>query len=167
MEHSTLTITGEASGPHVERAQFIGHVMQLAARTAHHNSVPLQVLADRALTAHSLEQAKLYFNDYGQCVGYVIWALLSPEVERRFLGTPDSSLHISEWNEGGSLWILDFVVPYGSLRYVMDDLRDQLFPHQACVTYFKYKNRKRMAKRMSRDSFAHFFKRGTPDAGNT
>jgi len=167
VENSTLTIAGHAAGPDAQRAQFLGAVVQLAANCAYHNTVPLLGIVDRALTAYSLNQAKLYFNDYGQCVGYVIWAVVAPEVERRFLGTPVASLHISEWNEGGSLWILDFVVPHGSLRYVMDDFRDSLFKDFACITYFKYKNGKRMAKRMSRDSFAHFFKRGLPVVAGT
>jgi hemolysin-activating ACP:hemolysin acyltransferase len=56
------------------------------------------------------EQIHFFFDDAGQACGYVTWAWLAADSERRLLHDPDVLLHISEWNEGSSLWILDFVV---------------------------------------------------------
>ncbi|WP_426212362.1 toxin-activating lysine-acyltransferase [Massilia sp. TWP1-3-3] len=157
MEYSTLTVDGRASTQELERAQFIGFVMALATRSQVHNSTAIWTQFERATTAHSLGMYHLFFNSYGQCVGYVLWAMISSEVESKLLTTGDASLHISEWTEGANLWIVDFVVPFGSLRHALEKLRDSIFAEQRVATYFRYKNGRQFAKRLSRERQNGFF----------
>lgn len=167
VEYSTLTIGGRASTAEREQAEFLGFVMSMAAHSALNNRTAISTLVERAKTAYGLGMAHLFFNSYGQCVGYISWAHIARDVEQRFLSTPDASLHISEWNEGNSLWVIDFVVPFGSLRYVLEDLRDRLFAEHRVITYFRFKNGRRIAKRLSRDSVSGFFSkdRSIPECG--
>ena len=48
--------------------------------------------------------------------GYMTWAFLAEDTEKRLVGDPNVLFHISEWNEGDRLWIMDFVVIGGDAR---------------------------------------------------
>lgn len=106
-----------------------------------------------------LDQIKLYFNPYGECLGYIVWARLTPDVEKRYLAGADLSLHWMEWNEGTSLWIIDFSCKAGSVKHILEDMRDNLFESDETITYFRLRNGKRIFKRISRSDGGHFFKK--------
>lgn len=65
--------------------------------------------------------------------GYMTWALLANDSEQRLLHDPDVLLHISEWNEGNELWILDLVLVGGDIRQRIREIR-AIFPQ---FTYAK------------------------------
>ncbi len=52
------------------------------------------------------------------------WAWLTEDTERRLLHNPNVLLHISEWNEGERLWILDFLVHAGEVRTWIREARE-------------------------------------------
>ena len=78
--------------------------------------------------AIQLGQIRFFFDRSGALRGYATWALVSHDVEHRLLNDPEVVLHLSEWNEGDRLWLLDFVVlserPRRRIRELMG-----LFPH--------------------------------------
>ena len=86
---------------------------------------PLPTLCNFAMSAQQLGQLKCCTSTADdECVGYVIWALLTPDVER--------GVHCREalghWLTGNTAmapmpWVLDMAVAPGSLRYVLEDLR--------------------------------------------
>ena len=153
MEFSTVAVGGHPAPHETDLAAFIGFVMRLAVQA----QAASGDIVDRCLMAHALGQGKLYFNGYGQCVGYVLWAHWAPAVERRVIETGNIRLHASEWSEGGEAWIVDLVVPFGSLKYVLDDLRDHVFRDAPQVTYLRYKNGETIPKRIARNARSHFF----------
>lgn len=61
-------------------------------------------------------QIHFFLNHGGVPVGYLTWAWLTTDTEHRLLHDPAVLLHISEWNEGDRLWILDFVLLSGDVR---------------------------------------------------
>lgn len=73
-----------------------------------------------------LRQIRFFFDNVGEPIGYMTWALLAPDVEKRITTDPRFLLHDSEWNEGERLWIIDFVAPGGMakevLRYAEQDM---------------------------------------------
>jgi cytolysin-activating lysine-acyltransferase len=77
------------------------------------------------------EQIEFYYNLKGFPIGYVVWAYLTPDTERRLLNDRDFTLHPSEWNEGNALWVLDVCYPYGSSadirRHIKTMLKSQSF----------------------------------------
>ena len=70
-----------------------------------HQIASLAVWLEPALL---LEQLAIVHDERGVPLGYVAWALVTPEVLIRLVSSPLTLLHISEWNEGECLWIMDF-----------------------------------------------------------
>jgi cytolysin-activating lysine-acyltransferase len=70
------------------------------------------------------EQIHFFRDESGKVCGYMTWAWLAEDAERRLLHDPNVLLHISEWNEGDRLWILDFLVHTGEVRMWIREARD-------------------------------------------
>lgn len=157
MRYSVSTITGKPSDSEVQSAALIGFVCKASVQSPIQAALPLRRIISQLHSPIEVGQYKLYFNDFGQCVGYLTWATLAPDVERRLLSGEDYHLHTCEWNEGASLWIMDMVFPYGSIKHVLNDLRDNLFKDYDTLTYFRIRNGKRIFKRVSRTDCGHFF----------
>ncbi|WP_372389190.1 toxin-activating lysine-acyltransferase [Xanthomonas axonopodis] len=74
-------------------------------------------------------------NSRGLWVAYATWAYLSPEfAARRWSGDPPY-LHVSEWNEGSELWLVDFVAPFGNARELSRLLRKKFTAEHERVNY--------------------------------
>lgn len=163
MNYSLNTVGGCAGEAANSANQLIGAICQLAAQSKVHAAIPLKTVIERVRMPIELRQAKVFYNDFGQCMGYATWAYLCPEVEQRLLrgGKPD--LHDFEWNEGSSLWVMDLLVPDGALKQVLTEMRDRLFCQAPTVTYFRQRNGKRMCKRMSRADRSYFWSQSMGD----
>jgi hemolysin-activating ACP:hemolysin acyltransferase/GT2 family glycosyltransferase len=157
MQHSLVNLEGKPSDHGIERARILGFICGMARNNQHHAKIPLGNLLGILDSAIRVGQFKLYFNHYGEYMGYVMWAFLAPDVERQMLKGKDTSLHLEEWNQGTSLWVIDFLVPRGSLPYVLRDMRDNLFKDNDTITYFRFKNGRRIAKQLSRSAGGSFF----------
>jgi hemolysin-activating ACP:hemolysin acyltransferase len=118
-------------------------------------------LAEIAIT---LNQCKLYFSTDGKPVAFISWAFLSSDAETRVLRSKSIALHVSEWNEGDSPWIVDFVAPFGLASQILCDLRDGPLRERATVRYLRIKPTQILIKEIDRRSTASFFTRGTVPA---
>ncbi len=136
----------------------LGFAAQLMADSTHHAALPASYLRKVIEPAFQHRQMKFYFNGDGDPVGYVIWVMAAPDVERRFLRSGQWNLHKSEWNEGETPWIIDFLVPYGNLRQVLRDLRDDVFRAHRAVRYARIKGQRLVSKEISRDIPSYFFR---------
>lgn len=76
-----------------------------------------------------LKQIKFFFDETGNPVGYLTWAFVSTEVSQSAMDDKVEWLHLSEWNEGLNLWIVDLVAPYGHAKNIALYARNVLFPH--------------------------------------
>jgi hemolysin-activating ACP:hemolysin acyltransferase len=140
MDRFTLCGIGgrvRTSTPEFARAALIGLVLQFASQSPYHRNRTLPDIVATLLMAYRLGQLKVYFNDYGECVGYVAWALLSPQVASEFRQTGTRRLESIEWNEGFEPWIVDFLIRPGSLHYVVRDLRHLVFADYASLSYVR------------------------------
>ena len=121
----------------VERYSQIGYAMHLLSqspraryRQAHYASAILTpAIAHRRIN--------FYFDEDGSPVAFLVWANLAPDVEERVLARSKLELHVSEWNEGSSLWVLDLVAPFGHLKYVLRHARDVLFRDEPQVRFVR------------------------------
>lgn len=143
-----------------ERALALGLVFQFAATLPSHQHVPLAGLAGLVRTAQEFGQIRVYVNAAHECVGFVIWATLTPDVERRYIGGKPRPLAEWEFSDGTSPWVLDFAVLPGMLRQVMEDLRDVVFKDHEHLTYYRQKNNHRLCKRISRNDRTSFMAAG-------
>lgn len=118
-------------------ARLFGHIAKFVGRVRRHQGVDLLDFLDLVTLAISLNQVRVFFNEYGHCVGYVIWAFPSPKVEQQLIASGLRQLAIWEWVEGIHPWILDFQVAPGSLPYVIDELHNVIFKDYDRATYFR------------------------------
>jgi hemolysin-activating ACP:hemolysin acyltransferase len=158
---SLLKLRESPTEASIARASALGFAAQLLSRSKAHAPFSLMYLSSVVAPAIEKRLIKFYFGHEGQPVGYVIWAFLETDVEERFLETGQWDLHESEWKEGSSLWIVDFLAPYGHLSRIMKDLRDKVFKSQKTLRYSRSKNGQVICKELSRDSKCSFFARGT------
>ena len=156
--HSLAGIDGQPEQQRRQRAETVGFACALARRSRAHAGLPLGAFIQMVEDAFDQGQIKCYFNDFGLCMGYLCWAYLTPQVERQLIAGADHPLHLCEWNEGASLWIIDFLVPRGALPRVLADMRDTLFAGRETITYVRVKRGKRICKRLSRTGFSHFLR---------
>lgn len=150
--HSTAAIGGQLqlNSACARQSQDLGLVCQFAARLSDHARRPLGEILSLLLTTQRLGQLKVYLNGYEECVGYVAWALLTPDVEEEFISGNPRPLQEWEFNDGVSPWILDMGVKPGSLPYILEDLRDVVFCEHEQLSYFRLKSGRMVCKRVSR-----------------
>ncbi len=103
---------------------------------------------------------RVYVNAAYACVGYVIWAALTPDVERLYISGRPRPLADWEFSDGTSPWVLDFAVAPGLVRPVMEDLRDLVFQDYNQLTYFRQKGSRLTCKRLTRDDRTSFMTAG-------
>ena len=111
---------------HQKRCEQVGYATELLLRTSR-RSFSLSSIEYWVLPAIALRQIKFFFDVRGSPIAYIMWAFLSSEVSNRMERDDVNVLHLSEWNEGLDLWVLDLVAPYGHARAVTTFARHQLF----------------------------------------
>lgn len=70
---------------------------------------PIAALKMWLLPPAKLSQLHLFVDSGNKLLGYMTWAWFSAETEQRWKAQTLETIHISEWNEGDRLWIIDFV----------------------------------------------------------
>jgi hemolysin-activating ACP:hemolysin acyltransferase len=150
--HSTAAIGGQLKPDSAAAGQSmdLGLVCQFAGHLPSHTQTSLGGMMALLQNARKVGQLKVYVNGYGECVGYVVWAFLTPDVEDEFISDKPRPLADWEFNDGTSPWILDMAVAPGSLPYVLEDLRDVVFHEHEQLTYFRVKNGHMVCRRVSR-----------------
>lgn len=86
----------------------------------------LGAIAVQVLPAIQLGQIAFCFDGRARPVGYATWAFLTERVAMELEADPTRVLHVSEWNEGSVLWIMDFVAPMGHALELARTVRDRL-----------------------------------------
>jgi hemolysin-activating ACP:hemolysin acyltransferase len=109
------------------RSERLGLATELLCRARKPNDYSLDYLRTRIVPAIVLGQIYFVFEERCQVVAMWTWAYLAPDVETRLQRDPHSILHLSEWNEGASLWIMDLIAPFGHIREVIRFLRKGFF----------------------------------------
>jgi cytolysin-activating lysine-acyltransferase len=89
---------------------------------------PLHGLSSMLLAALKSRQFILASAQFGgqlRPVGFMAWACLSPEAERRYLSNPDEPIRAEDWTSGDRMWITDWFTPFGDalkFRYTVSHL---------------------------------------------
>ncbi|GJJ05044.1 hypothetical protein RugamoR64_55820 [Duganella rhizosphaerae] len=160
---SYLQVYDSGSDEFLRQYEILGRVTSLMSKSASHAQLPLSYLARVWLPAIRHNNVKCYFNDDGEIVAMLAWAFLSEATIQRLCDSGRMDLHLSEWNEGDQLWIVDFLAPHGNLRYVLRNMRDQLFPGQKRISYCRYKRDHILLKSVTRSDQSAFFRSALPE----
>lgn len=94
----------------------LGIAADVMAKSNQYCQYPIACLSLWIEPAIRHEQIHFFRDESGDVLGYITWAWLSENTERRLLCDPNVLLHISEWNEGKRLWILDFLAHGGDVN---------------------------------------------------
>lgn len=156
-----MTILGERNSIRDDDSAKLGYVASVLAHHRKHAQTPLAVALRMAEVAIALDQIKIYFRIDGKPIAFVSWALLGEDVERRIFRTKSMALHISEWNEGESLWIVNFASSPEWVPQILCDLRDGEFRKHARARYIRVKDNQVLIRELVRRSSASFFVRRT------
>ncbi len=97
-------------------AERLGLAMQVIFRRGCYLDYPLASIKAWLFPAAQLQQLHIFLGEDQRVLGYMTWAWFSEETEDRWKRGAIDMLHISEWNEGDRLWILDFVAMPGHGR---------------------------------------------------
>jgi cytolysin-activating lysine-acyltransferase len=105
----------------------LGLVAAMMTKSSQYCEYPIACLAVWIEPAILLNQIHFFRDLGGNVIGYMTWALLARDAEQRLIHDPEVLLHLSEWNEGDRLWIMDFVLIDGNPRRVVKEAF-QCFP---------------------------------------
>jgi cytolysin-activating lysine-acyltransferase len=114
--------------PLMEFLGKIGIVASVMGASRKYRTYPVACIALWLEPAIRHEQIYFFHNESGIPIGYMTWAWLAQDTEQRLISDPDVLLHISEWNEGDRLWVLDFVLIGGGIRACLREA-SRLFAH--------------------------------------
>ncbi|WP_350616551.1 toxin-activating lysine-acyltransferase [Pseudomonas sp. HY7a-MNA-CIBAN-0227] len=107
-------------------ASVLGSVCSIIFNCKKYSLLHAIVLKHWIVPAIEHDQIRVYFDKFSNPVGYITWAHLARDTELRLLNDLDFSLHLSEWNEGGRTWILDFCFPTGMAKFSIAQLKKDL-----------------------------------------
>ena len=109
-------------------ATALGFVTQLLYATSR-REFPISAISRWLVPPIRLGQFSLVFDASSNPVGYATWAYLSDEVSKMMEVDAIALMHLSEWNEGLNLWIVDFVALPGFARSLARHLRGEALRH--------------------------------------
>lgn len=137
MKRIDLSFKNETERTISEQLGAIAYLNCLVCR----ESLEPQKVHGRLFPALRLGQVKVIYNQTRhQPVGYLTWAFLAPDVERRLLADPAAELHVSEWNEGDRVWIMDFVAPDYCTELV-HHIKEEMFADHSAIHWLPRRNR--------------------------
>ncbi|MFZ1727590.1 MAG: toxin-activating lysine-acyltransferase [Albidovulum sp.] len=104
----------------VETLADFGAMFYLASMVAHHRARSLAAAVATLEPALRLGQYHI-FRSNGFPRAFVTWAGLDEARERRF-ALDHSPLAPEDWNTGASIWLVDFVAPFGHFDQMVEQL---------------------------------------------
>ena len=104
-----------------QRLQMLGSIVCLMQNSPLHRRYSIAQLEECFIPSLLHNQFRYYEID-GVPVGFVNWAWLNDETEKKYV-TGKYELALDEWVGGDSLWFPEFVAPYGHARKMVADLR--------------------------------------------
>lgn len=147
---SHLSVFGDASPSLTRRATQLGYYMLLHSRITNDlEKIDAAHLNRCVLPAINQRRIIFYFDEFNNIVGSVIWAKLADDVRDRVVTYGRFSLHDSEWMEGEDLWVVEVSAPYGHLKYMLQDLRDNKFRDHSAISYMRKKPGSFVCKQLS------------------
>ena len=121
----------------LELLQKLGMAAAVMGQSAQYCQYPVACLPLWIEPAIRHEQIHFFLDHAGSAVGYMTWAWLAADTEYRLAHDPSVLLHLSEWNEGDRLWVLDFVLLGGELRSRVREAADLFGRDQQVVRFLR------------------------------
>lgn len=110
----------------------IGYVSHIMSKSKYYGNYSLGDVFALVHEPIVLGQILFYFNQDGEPVGFMSWAMVSADIEKRLIANPDSVLSDNEWNSGDIMWVTGFCVSPEYFREFFAVVKDHKF-HDARV----------------------------------
>ncbi len=136
-----------------QRARLLGHIWSVMMTSHEHRQRRFEILEHLFNPAFRHGSIALYFNSMSEPVAYFVWAFLAPDVEERFMNSGQFDLHLSEWNEGNQLWIIDCAVKPGYFASIARCHLLDRFPDSGSVRYYRRRGDNIVCKEVFKDGF--------------
>lgn len=113
---------------------LMGEIAYLLSHSPAHLGYTVADLMRFFLVPVRLDQFRIY-RTKGRPVGFVAWAYLSREIAAQY-AIGNYELQTKDWRSGQEVWFVEFIVPFGHARRIIDDMREDSFA-EACVHYLR------------------------------
>ena len=112
-------------------AERLGWAVSIICSSRRYDRFPIASLCSWLIPNIRLKQVEIIFDANELPAGYVSWAYLTDELERRWLSDEPGVWHLSEFKEGDSLWIIDFVALPGQIMVCIEATKSILGSHES------------------------------------
>jgi hemolysin-activating ACP:hemolysin acyltransferase len=110
------------TGPR-RNAALLGEIACLMLRFPDRRQWPIARLCLMLAPAIASRQFRCYSDEAGAPIGFLSWALLSAEAERRYIR--EATLRPEDWTSGDAAYLVDYVALPGATRMIVRHLRRQ------------------------------------------
>lgn len=108
--------------------ETVGQIVSLLSHSPMHRHFPVSDVTDLILPPVLKGQYRLYKNEFGAAIALVCWGYFSDQARDKFLGCKDI-LSIEEWTSGPTVFVTDFIAPFGQAKSIVKDLKTNVFPN--------------------------------------
>lgn len=113
--------------------QSLGMCLWLLSQSKYHSQWSIQDVDLEIVPALRHTQFRLYFDEQQNPIGLATWAWLSDSAKEKVLNN-QGPLTFDEWRSGDHLMFNDYIAPWGHARAILNDLRNQVFPHKTAFS---------------------------------
>ena len=160
-------LTGHSPTPAFLRAANLGLLLPLFAEKPQFAGRALAWHVERLSAALAIGQLRVCFDRFGRFCGHVMWTSASAEMELELLQHGPDAVDAQHLCSGNNAWIVDMSAFWGEFPQLLTVLRDDWLRGQAAVGYFRYKGRRRQAKRMSFARCASLYRQYSESLSNS
>lgn len=107
------------------RHKLLGEIVSLLLCSDVHRVYQIADIGAVFFPAIQRNQFRMY-HENKRLVGLVTWAYLTPEVQEKYLSGA-YNLRPEDWSAGDTLWIIDWVSPFGHTKKIARDLKQNVF----------------------------------------
>lgn len=107
------------------RITAIGHAVWLMSRSPMHKHMFMTDLEWLVTPPVLLNQFRMWQKD-GSPIGYASWAYLNEDAEAR-IRQGIRRLMPTDWKSGETLWLIDFLTPFGGQEQMIKELKEKVF----------------------------------------
>lgn len=124
-------------------SSVLGEVTWLMSQSPLHKRFFIEDLEWFVMTPALLQQFRLFYAQ-DRPLGVVLWANVSPEVEK-MLTEGTTKLGPQDWKSGDQAWVVEVIAPFGGAEEMVKDLKAKVFPSRE-LKYLDTKDGKREVK---------------------
>ena len=133
--------------PPEKRHTLMGEILSLMIVSEFHQPYLINDFGTAILVPIHLNQFRVYKKNQIP-IGFVSWAFFSESIAQKY---KQGNYHLTydDWTSGDQLWFIDFIAPYGDIRSMIKDLKNNIFPDKNIANSLRFKKKGQEKKVMT------------------